>query len=347
VDKTVNLLVQSEATFETEGRLLQELGERLVSSADVALVELIKNAYDADAATCWVSRSNGSITVIDDGHGMTETEFLQKWMRIATGEKQKKQFSRKFERKMTGAKGIGRFAVRFLGLILTLESIADDPERKSRTRLTADFSWEEIDKSPELQKVKIPYSVFQVDEKTPLGTTLTISRLRDVGIDFGKTLRTQILSIVSPVTGLDRGRFQVNLNKKNDTGFSVQLPSEGDQARDLNLAEVVLSHCYARVIINHENDKVEYTITHKDGRQLFKDTFPCSSRITRGFHADIRYFPYRGGMFQGKEVDGRKAWNWVRENCGVGVIDHGFRVKPYVLKLIQILPTTRANGDQN
>ena len=51
--------------------------------------------------------------------------------------------------------------------------------------------------------------------------------------------------------------------------------------------------------------------------------------MSKGFHADIRYFPYRGGMFQDTEVKGREAWSWVRANQGVGIIDHGFRVKPY------------------
>ena len=42
-------LDQGKVAFQTEGRLLQELGERLVASPEVALVELIKNAYDADS----------------------------------------------------------------------------------------------------------------------------------------------------------------------------------------------------------------------------------------------------------------------------------------------------------
>ncbi len=331
MDKDGEIIIISEATFETEGRLLQELGERLVSSADVALIELIKNAYDADAATCWVSRSNGSITVMDDGHGMTQTEFLQKWMHIATGDKQRGQTSRSFERQMTGAKGIGRFAVRFLGSKLSLESVADDPERHSRTKLIAEFDWESIDKSLQLQQAKIPYRLIQVDQLTPLGTALTILELRDIKIDFGKTLRTQVLSIVSPITGLDRGRFKTNPDRSKDPGFSVQLPGEGNLAEDLNLAEAVLKNYYARIIIEYVEDQLTYTITHKDGRTLINKVFDYPSQITKGLHADIRYFPRRSGMFQGKEVNGHTAWNWIKENCGVGIIDHGFRIKPYGL----------------
>ncbi len=52
--------------FSSEGRLLQELGERLVASAEVAIVELIKNAYDADATTCNVNVKNGDELVLSD-----------------------------------------------------------------------------------------------------------------------------------------------------------------------------------------------------------------------------------------------------------------------------------------
>ncbi len=104
------------ASFQTQGRLLQELGERLVARADVALMELIKNAYDADASQCAVRLSGESLLIIDDGHGMTETEFLTKWMEIATPDKQRNRRSRIYKRSVTGSKGIGRFAVRFLGL---------------------------------------------------------------------------------------------------------------------------------------------------------------------------------------------------------------------------------------
>jgi len=91
------------------------LGERLVAKADVALTELIKNAYDADASECHVTFDGKCVEIRDDGHGMTETEFLDKWMNIATSDKQRERESRQYKRTVTGSKGIGRFAVRYLG----------------------------------------------------------------------------------------------------------------------------------------------------------------------------------------------------------------------------------------
>lgn len=81
----------------------------------MAIVELIKNAYDADATTChvFIDKDQNTLIIEDDGYGITLDEFKQKWMRIASGFKEKEQYSRILKRKLTGAKGIGRFAVRF------------------------------------------------------------------------------------------------------------------------------------------------------------------------------------------------------------------------------------------
>src|ERR1700733_8404583 len=95
-------------SFTSQGRLLQELGLRLVASPEVALVELIKNAYDADSPDCEVNLANRSKTlfVTDHGHGMTRDDFKTKWMQIATGSKTAERLSLKFKRPLTGAKGI-------------------------------------------------------------------------------------------------------------------------------------------------------------------------------------------------------------------------------------------------
>ena len=115
--------------FQAEGRLLQELGLRLVAKPEVALVELIKNAYDADSPTCTVRLEKGGkiLVIADEGHGMTIADFKTKWMRIATSSKLHGSVSPKYRRPLTGAKGIGRFAVRFLGDDLVLTSPLTPP----------------------------------------------------------------------------------------------------------------------------------------------------------------------------------------------------------------------------
>jgi len=175
-----SILDSGSIPFQTEGRLLQELGLRLVASPEVALLELIKNAYDADSASCEVSLADKDSTVIikDVGHGMTIHDFRSKWMRIATSSKINQQFSPKYKRRLTGAKGIGRFAVRYLGDHLTIDSVAYDDQRGCTTRLTAKFDWLELDDAQNIEDAKVKYELVRVDDATPTGTTLVVKKLK-------------------------------------------------------------------------------------------------------------------------------------------------------------------------
>jgi len=316
------------ASFQTQGRLLQELGERLVAKANVALMELIKNAYDADASICTVNIDRDKIVIVDDGHGMTEREFLDNWMHIATPDKQRDRWSRTYRRRVTGSKGIGRFAVRFLGSRLRLETVADSDG--ARSLLSADFDWASIDDAVHLHEVEIPYEVRGLGESdVKLGTRLIVTELRspdDVEVD--KEARTKLLSLVNPYAGLEAGSFGRQRESGRDPGFNVILPGLSGESQT-ELAAAVLANAYARLTISHDGYRTKYLIRQRDGRVLVRKTLKRKSSISRGFEADIRYFPRRAGMFRGTQVDGRVAWGWIREHWGVGIVDHGFRIHPY------------------
>src|SRR5437870_5191351 len=100
-------LEQGQLSFTVESRVLRELGERLVKEPEVAFVELIKNSHDADATKCTLRLDERkSITIVDDGDGMTLEEFKNGWMRIGTSSKTQQRLSRRFNRVITGEKGI-------------------------------------------------------------------------------------------------------------------------------------------------------------------------------------------------------------------------------------------------
>lgn len=317
------------ASFQTQGRLLQELGERLVAKTEVALLELIKNAYDADATECRVSSNDGRIKIVDNGHGMTEDEFLNNWMHIATPDKQRSRLSRKYKRRVTGSKGIGRFAVRFLGRRLTLRTVAEDDESPTgRFLLTTTFDWNRIDSAARLHTVKIPYAVRPAQSSQETGTTLTIEEApTPEGVQLTKQQRTELLSIVDPFLGLDRGNFQRVAESDEDPGFKVILP--GTEEEDEDLIGTVLKNAYARLTIECKTGKVRYRIRTKNGQTLLRKTIVYKSNIANGFFADIRYCPRREGLFRGTGVDGRQVYTWLKEKGGVGIVDHGFRIRPY------------------
>jgi HSP90 family molecular chaperone len=80
-------------TFSVDAALLAELGERLVGEPHIALGELIKNGYDADASRVRIHFTGDELIVEDDGHGMTFDEFDRLWMRVGSTHKREQRTS--------------------------------------------------------------------------------------------------------------------------------------------------------------------------------------------------------------------------------------------------------------
>src|SRR2546423_1877080 len=98
--------------FTIDARLILQLGRDSIKSHTTALVELIKNSYDADASKVEVEiysnkGKESHIRVADNGFGMTEQDIDDHWLRIGYSEKIQSKLSRKGRRK-SGEKGIGR-----------------------------------------------------------------------------------------------------------------------------------------------------------------------------------------------------------------------------------------------
>ena len=126
--------------FSVDAQLLRELGERLVGKPHVALGELVKNAYDADATRCVIKFGDDSIEISDDGNGMSYDEFVGKWMRIGSTHKRDEKSSPRLRRRLTGSKGIGRLAAQFLGGSIDLIS---EPRNPRAGTVSAKVNWEE------------------------------------------------------------------------------------------------------------------------------------------------------------------------------------------------------------
>jgi len=121
--------------FKPRSRLLLQLGDQLIRNESIALLELIKNSYDADASVAKIIIKNvdnlgeGEIIIEDNGYGMTPKIIKNVWMEPGSGYKDQiiKQLKRtpKFGRLPLGEKGIGRFAVHKLGDIIELITKAE------------------------------------------------------------------------------------------------------------------------------------------------------------------------------------------------------------------------------
>lgn len=330
------------ATFKVESALLEELGERLVSSPEVALTELVKNAYDADASECRVSFASKEIVVKDDGNGMRVQDFLNLWMVIGTRNKARNGLSNKYFRKVSGSKGIGRFAARFLGSKMTLKTVAEDGN--SKCELCATFDWDSVDGYGDLQTVEVPYTVRRVAESAETGTTLTITKLRSaIDPNASKSIYSKLLDLVNPVEGFEKPRFAskgtYTSARKADPGFTPYVGVKEDDTSSNKVespAEKILAAYVARVRIEIlKSGAVTLDLTWDKGqKQIYsiestlKELYDIDSIGTPAL-IDIRHFPHRSGVLTSLGVNGNTARSWLTENCGVRVVDNGFRITPY------------------
>lgn len=142
--------------FRTNSRHIGQLGRELVTDFVTALVELVKNSYDADAGSVQIKIENANtpysrIIVTDTGVGMTQEEFEKKWMVIGTSNKVSEPYTPN-GRKRTGKKGIGRFSVERLAERATIYSFTSQEDFK------VSINWnryEEISVDALKQRIKI------------------------------------------------------------------------------------------------------------------------------------------------------------------------------------------------
>ncbi|WP_082615432.1 ATP-binding protein [Acidovorax sp. Root267] len=329
------LLDRGTAPFVVEARLVRELGERLVKEPEIALLELIKNSYDADAMTCGLrAREGEELLVEDDGNGMTQQEFLSSWMRIGTSGKEKVAFSRKYGRAVSGEKGIGRFAVRYLGRHLVLESVAWDSSRKCKTRVVATFDWPKFDRYEDLGRVEVPFDVYEEPNDTPTGLRLSITKLRKNASSLDlRRIRTAAIGLVSPYTAFikeaEKDEVKPRLGHEADPGFSLFIHGEAEQTADLDVAASVLNNAVIRVRIRLRDTRLSVKLWRRDEERPRYEIVEKIDNTIGPVDADLRFYPKRKGTFTDLPVNGKRAESWVRENSGIAVFDGRFRVFPY------------------
>ena len=215
--------------FRPRARVLQLLGDELIGSARLAVFELVKNAYDADANEVVVrldltEAQEPTITVIDDGDGMTLDVLQSVWLVPGNDHRQKQRLSgrrtARHRRLPLGEKGLGRFAVHKLGNRIILVTRARDADE-----CVVDIDWNELiaqpylDEAPVTIQVRRP-EVFSGEQK---GTRIEVRHLRnDWPRGEVRRLHNQITSICSPFE--EPGGFRATLNVPGREGWIHDLP---------------------------------------------------------------------------------------------------------------------------
>lgn len=321
----------TEFTFSVDSALLRELGEKLVSTVHVALAELVKNAYDADATEVRVSISpapQGGPTIIieDNGTGMTPAEVANFWMRIGTANKVDQPTSKLYGRPRTGKKGVGRFACRRLGSRLVLETIAKaGGSRTARTTVT--FDWDKFAPGTTVESIPCEGQTETYSDIRPTGTKLVISNAeadewQARGFDY---LRRQ-LAVMAGNSGSVRKGFEV------DPGFSVQLEAPGSEERPVDLREQIIDASWGTLEAEILEDGCALFTLHASGIGG-KRTFRTSPRFGAILGAKLRV-----GILPAVKGEGVRdpallanyvLTKLVEEWGGVQIRYNGFRMYPY------------------
>ena len=332
--------------FSVDSNLLFELGERLVTRPSIALSELIKNAYDADATKATVifdrvDKPGGVMIIEDNGHGMTFEEIENNWMRIATQIKREKPISRIYCRPLSGAKGVGRLAVRRLGTELTLQSIAERNDNGIVTKemVVVTFKWEDSNFLPgqDLVNTPISYTRRHVPHDTKTGVTLLVEGVRDSWTKQEVlNLRRDLLSVQSPYPDIGvQDQSHVGENCKPDPGFNFELVIDGsEELKELagELGDDFLKAAWAKLEgkIN-EKGRARYDI---DIQQVPKEKDYLIDRDNeypdlKGASFRIYYLVYRREFFLNSGLNLQTVTRKGREDGGVRIYLDGFRVFPY------------------
>jgi HSP90 family molecular chaperone len=163
-----------QATFKIDTRLATLLSENYRSS-ELALKELIDNAWDADADDVSIflpePMSGGAIVISDNGSGMTETELTVEYLNVASNRRTRRgDLTAVKKRKVKGRKGIGKFAGFMAANCMKLETWA----RGLRSEFTLDKK--ALESHAHLSEMPLDV-LSEADESIGKGTKITLSEL--------------------------------------------------------------------------------------------------------------------------------------------------------------------------
>jgi signal transduction histidine kinase len=215
--------IDTTARFRPRARLLQLLGDQLIGSPRLAVFELVKNAYDADASKVHLSFMDlgtdaARIIIRDNGQGMDRDTVTGVWLEPGSDfrERQRRENVRsdKFKRLPLGEKGVGRFAVHKLGSKIELHT-----KRAGQPELTITIDWKEYSQFEYMDQatIKIETSAKPVFKSNETGTEIIISELRNNWKEADiRRLWRNVKSISSPIKTPERFSVELSVpqNKK-------------------------------------------------------------------------------------------------------------------------------------
>lgn len=321
--------------FSIDARAIIQLGRESIKHPTTALLELIKNGYDADAKMVEVDIREDSIRIADNGFGMSRDEIESGWLRIGFSEKRTQKHSASNRRK-TGEKGIGRLSADRLGAVLDLRSKEDGSDAQ---RLLV--NWDDFDvEGKNLTDIDVmldaatTYSFADYNKKH--GTEIVIQNLRHVWLASDiEQAYSELVSLVSPFA--ESNDFKIK--------FSNYLLPDLDgivESQYFDVAELSIDASY-----DESANSVAYKITDrsKEPEATTEHTIPWQqlSHRTNAQEVDvdslrcgparlqILFYPRTASnpLLEQKGLSAKGLRQFLDKNIGIKIYRDDVSVKPY------------------
>lgn len=346
------------AKLRPRARIVRTIGDQLISGPEAAIIELVKNSYDADSPYVQISISptqggDDRIIVCDEGHGMSAEDLVSKWLEPATSDKLERRTSPVKNRVMLGAKGVGRFATARLGQILCLKSTKEVQQGVFESSEII-LDWKQFEQATYLDQIDIDISVQRDVPKNTTGVSMEIEGLRDQWTQGQlELLIRELRRLTSPIRTSD-DEFKVLLDLSEFTvdehGFNGQELVSGvsfedeDSHNPQEIRPFAIDKIYHYMIsgefdecgrfvgtfVNQRGDGVPYPVNIEPIANL-----PHEDSCGR-FSLHLNIYDREGDAVQDLflklglgGIGRRDAKKILDENIGIGIYRTGFRIRPY------------------
>jgi len=303
--------------FDVSTGLKRVLGRELITDDEVALFELVKNSFDAEARNVYLHFDSDSITIADNGIGMSYQDLNEKWLFVAYSSKRDvtaKDFREQAaERKhYAGSKGIGRFSSDRLGGVLELQTRTLREQSAVFHQLVVDWNMFEVDNKEHFETVPVSYSkrdAFSLPSAMrPLkaalrhGTVIKITGLRKEWYRRDILhLKSSLAKLINPF-GSDTDDFSIHIIAPAETEedervkYAAKAKGEDPLNRDLvngkvgNLIFSALKEKTTFIRVWSE-DSILHTVLTDRGEIIYeiKEPSPYTQLVGADFRCEIYY----------------------------------------------------------
>ncbi|MFY9820527.1 MAG: ATP-binding protein [Thermoanaerobaculia bacterium] len=306
--------------------ILRRLGEELNPSPDQSILELVKNAYDADARHCRVELiktdgPGGSVRISDDGDGMELEAIQDGWLVVGRSGKSTLQRTR-LGRVPAGSKGLGRLAALRMGSAVSLST---RPRRMTSDQYRLRIDWSDFDEARVVDDVVLPINRERRAPGTGQGTDIAIESLRShLGRMDVKRLARAMILLADPF-GDDPEGFE-----------PVLLAPEFRDLENLVRERYFEDADYHLVADLHRDGRAEARIVDWQGAELFRATHEDLAVKRKGssyrcpsasFHLWV--FRLVKDNFEPRTATIEEIRAWLQSFGGVHIYYNGLRVAPY------------------